>query len=991
MFEKRWYALSNDEIFSLLKVNIDTGLDSDEVNAKQKRDGLNKISKKKQISGIERFASQFKQPLVYVLVIAAVVTAILQEWVDSSVIFGVVIVNTVVGYIQESKASKAIEALSKIMITETTVLRNNGKKTTIPSEELVVGDIVLLKSGDKVPADIRLVKSRDLKIDESSLTGESVPVEKSSNLILKQDTLLADRKNMAYAGTLITYGHGVGVVVDIGDNTETGKISESISSVEELMTPLSRKLSDLTKLLLYIIGGFAALIFVVGTLQVHPLIDMFMSSVALAVAAIPEGLPAALTITLSIGVHRMAKRNSIIRKLPAVETLGSTTVICSDKTGTLTENQMTVTEIMAGGNLYKVSGIGYLPEGEITFLNRFSLTNNADKHDNLFSIHKTANNKLKDYSFNKNNNVLKECILAGLLCNDSFLIKNESMGQWQIKGDPTEGALIVLAKKIGLNELDIHKKFPRIDAIPFESELQYMATMHNIISLEYNNSNNKSKVIYVKGALEKILHKCNLILFDLQNKVSETEDNSVRIELSSQIANKIIKESEEMAKRGLRIIAFAKREINNEKIINLNHELLEDNLIFLGFAAMIDPPRQEAIEAINSCHSAGIKVKMITGDNLHTAVAIAKQLGLGYDSNISNFQDIYYNEKVNRIINIECKNSEYFDEHDNKIIPNPKRQVNALTGQELKNYSKLDLIDVVEKTDIFARVSPDQKLSLVKALQSKGQIVAMTGDGVNDAPGLKQADIGIAMGITGTEVAKEAADMILTDDNFSSIKSAIEEGRGIFDNLIKFITWTLATNFGEAFVIIAAFLTGLSLPILPVQILWINMVTALTLGMMLIFEPKEKDIMNRPPRSPKYNILNRNIMERIIIASSIMVISVYLLFYFEMSISASNIDVARTVSVNTIVMMEIFYLLNCRSLDKSMIEIGPFSNKWIIVGIIAMIALQLFYTYHPSMNFTFHSSPISIEAWLRIFAFSVTLYFIIEAYKKIRKSKYILL
>ncbi|MDX1373827.1 MAG: HAD-IC family P-type ATPase, partial [Nitrososphaeraceae archaeon] len=342
----------------------------------------------------------------------------------------------------------------------------------------------------------------------------------------------------------------------------------------------------------YIIGGFAALIFVVGTLQDHPLIDMFMSSVALAVAAIPEGLPAALTVTLSIGVHRMAKRNSIIRKLPAVETLGSTTVICSDKTGTLTENQMTVTEIMTGENLYKVSGIGYLPEGEITFLNRFSLTNNADKHDNLFSIHKTANNKLKDFSFN--NNILKECILAGLLCNDSQLIKNESMDQWQIKGDPTEGALVVLAKKIGLDELDIHKKFPRIDAIPFESELQYMVTMHNIVSSEYNNSNKKSKVIFVKGALEKILHKCSLISVDLPNNVSETEADSVRIELlSPQIANKIINESEEMAKRGLRIIAFAKREINNnEKITDLKHELLEDNLIFLGFVGMIDPPRK---------------------------------------------------------------------------------------------------------------------------------------------------------------------------------------------------------------------------------------------------------------------------------------------------------------------------------------------------------------------------------------------------------------
>ncbi|QEG36321.1 cation-transporting P-type ATPase [Bythopirellula goksoeyrii] len=894
--ETHLHQLPADEVVKLLDSDSKTGLELFEIQARQERFGPNAIPVRRGRGPLLTFLLQFHQPLIYILVAAGGITAALHEWIDAGVIFAVVLVNAIIGFLQESKAAKALEALAKMTVTEASVLRS-GEVHKIPSVELVPGDIVVLQSGDKIPADLRLFRCRDLQVDESTLTGESVPVQKNPEP-LPAVTPLAERCNLVYSSTLVTFGQGRGVVFATGGKTEVGRISEMVSTADIMQTPLTRKIARFSHLLLIVILVLAGITFGVGVLRGESAFDMFMAAVAFAVGAIPEGLPAAVTITLAIGVGRMARRRAIIRKLPAVETLGSTTTICSDKTGTLTVNQMTVREIYSAGRRYQVTGSGYDPDGHIKA--------NADAGDAA------------------DNASVKECLQAGLLCNDSTLVQKE--GRWSVNGDPTEGALLVSALKTGLDERQVAQQWPRLDSIPFESQHQYMATLHN-------RGAGSSRLVYVKGAVEVILSKCKSAL--------DPRGHTVALDAAA-----IHADLEEMASEGLRVLAFAKGEMPAEATA-IGHSDIA-NLTFLGLQGMIDPPRPEAIQAVRACHNAGIRVKMITGDHPVTARSIAKKLGL------------------------------------DGAASDAARSPLVMTSHDLAEKSDQELIDIADRVAVFARATPEQKLRIVRALQANGHVVAMTGDGVNDAPALKQADIGVAMGVGGTEVAKESADMILTDDNFATIEAAVEEGRGVFDNLTKFIVWTLPTNLGEGLVILAAVFAGVTLPLLPVQILWINMTTAVLLGLMLAFEPKELDIMRRPPRDPKTPILDGMLIVRICIVGLILLIGAFGSFEWALGQGFSD-AAARTVAVNVFVMVELFYLFNCRSLTKSMFALGLFSNRWIAIGVTSMVALQLAFTYVPFMNHMFHSAPIGWDAWWRILLTGVAAYVIIGTEKWFRR------
>lgn len=888
---KDWHHLQENEVMELLETNSDNGLDPSSIEERREKFGVNTLTPKKGKGPLLRFLLQFHQVLVYILLAAISVKLYLGDTVAAGVIFGVVFLNAIIGFAQESKALRALAALTHALKTEATVLRS-GEVQRIDARELVPGDIVLLQSGDKAPADIRLLRGRELQMNESALTGESLSVSKQV-AVLPQDTLLADRKNMLYSSTLATYGVGRGVVVATGEQTEIGRISELISSAEVLATPMTRKIAKFSHILLFVILGLAVITFAVGLSHGESWENLFMACVSLSVAMIPEGLPAVMTITLAIGVSRMARRNAIIRHLPAVETLGSTTVICSDKTGTLTRNEMTVQQVWAGKETFAIEGVGYIPEG------KFSLNGQA------FEMGMKP--------------ALMECLRAGFLCNDAVLKQSEQA--WVIAGDPTEGALLVSARKARLDNSELIKQLPRLDAIPFESQHQYMATLHS-------DAVSAAKILYLKGSVESVLQRCDSLLND-EGEPSPLDSE----EINHQVAL--------MASQGLRVLAFARLRVSADTQ-QIDHGSVSGGMEFIGLQGMIDPPREESIRAVAACQGAGIQVKMITGDHALTAAAIAGKIGLGDGA-----------------------------------------ATVALTGRDLEGMTDAELIQAAGTTSVFARVSPEQKLRLVEAMQASGEITAMTGDGVNDAPALRKADIGTAMGIAGTEVAKEAADMVLTDDNFATIEAAVEEGRGVLANLTKFISFILATNFGEGLIIIVAMRMGEILPVLPVQALWINMTAALFLGLTLAFEPREPGLMNKPPRPTKAPILNRELMFRICLVGCLLFAGSFGLFEWALQSGATE-EQSRTIAVNVFLVGESFYLLNCRSLRFSMLKLGLFSNIWVWLGIIAMGIAALSFTYLPIMNSLFHTAPIGLTDWLHIFAVGLTIYIVVACDKRIR-------
>ena len=883
-----WHHLPAQEVLALLDADERQGLRRFEVKRRQEHFGPNQIVEKAGPGVIARFLAQFNPPVVYVLIAAAVISAAFKEWTDGALIMVVVGLNAIIGFIQEAKALGAINALAKSLSREATVLRD-GEKQRLAAKELVLGDIVLMQSGDRVPADVRLLGARDLRIDESALTGESVAAQKNVAPV-ERAAALGDRHNMAYSSTLVTYGTGSGVVVGTGEHTEIGRISGLLSQTSALETPLLRRIAELSRALCIAIFIFVALFFLIDIVRGEVWLHSFRTAVAMAVAAIPEGLPAAMTIILAISVSRMARRHVIIRKLPAVETLGGVTVICSDKTGTLTQNQMTVQRIYAGGREFRLTGSGYDPRGEIFLGNQ------------------------TDQPLGSADAALTQCLRAGLLCNDAKI--REQAGVFQAQGDPTEAALVVAAAKLKLSREHEELAFVRKDTIPFESEHKYMATLH---------THGATQVVFVKGSLEVLIPRCRRALAQ-SGELIALDGKEVEARAAAAAA------------LGLRVLALAYKEMPNQ-VSSIGHGDVASELVFLGFQAMLDPPRPEAARAIDACQTAGIKIRMITGDHADTAAAIGRQLGLA---------DVAHAGHTPRL----------------------------LTGKEIEAASDDELTRRVEDTVVFARVSPEHKLRLVSAFQERGEIVAMTGDGVNDAPALRRANIGIAMALSGTEVAREAADMVLTDDNFASIEAAVEEGRAVYDTLEKFIVWALPTNGGQAFSLLAAVLLNLPLPLQPVQLLWVNMTTAVLLGLTLAFEPPESGLMQRPPRDSKKPILGAWLIWRIILVSLVLAAGALGIYEFEITRGAAA-QVGWTAATTLIIVAQIFYLFNCRSLRQSVLAPGLASNPWLWLGIGLMLMLQLAFVYHPWFNLALHSAPLALDTWLLIVGFAVALFTIV--------------
>ena len=886
-----WHAMAADEVVKELITNTEKGLATAEASSRLQKYGPNRLPEGKKRGPLLRFLSQFNNVLVYVLLGAGFIKLMLDLWIDASIILGVVILNALLGFIQEGKAEKALDSIRNMLSADARTIRD-GEARKVPAEQLVPGDVVLLESGDKLPADLRLVDVKNLRTEEAALTGESVPAEKTTDPVSANATV-GDRESMAFSGTMVVSGRATGVVVATGSETELGRINQLLAAVRAIETPLLRQIKKFGIAITAVIGVASVLVFAYGKwVRGMEFVELFQAVVSIAVSAIPEGLPALITITLAIGVQRMAQRNAIIRRLPAVETLGSVSRICSDKTGTLTLMEMMVVSVATAEAEYQVSGEGYAPEGEVK----------------------------KDGKPTPKDTVLELLGRVSLLCNDAELFQQE--GVWKVEGDPTEGALYPFATKLGMDRQAEQAAYPRIDAIPFESEHRFMATLHR--------SADGRQILLVKGAPEVILEHCDR---------QQTQDGKQ----APMDRERFMKASDKLAGQGERVLALAWLENPGVQAGSLGPADLPKNLVLLGLIGLLDPPRKEAIEAVKECHGGRIRVTMITGDHKITAAAIAKMLGIG----------------------------------DGKT---------AITGAEIEEMNEATLQERVRNVDVFARASPEHKLRLVKAIQADKRIVAMTGDGVNDAPALKKADIGVAMGIKGTEVTKEAAEMVLADDNFASITAAVREGRTVYNNIEKAILFMLPTNVAQALVIMVAIFIGFTMPITAPQILWVNMVTSVALGLVISFEPHELEVMTRPPRAVERPILTGFGIWRIIFVGLALLAYTLWAFFWMKSQGASD-PLARTVAVNAITIGQVFYLLNSRYLLDSSLSIkAHLGNKYLPLGIGAVVILQILFTYAPPLQALFDNEAIPLWVWPWLFAGGLVFFLLVEAEKLIIRS-----
>lgn len=890
-----FHEMKEKDVEKVLNTNIDQGLSDSDVEKKRKQFGWNELQEGEKQSALMLFISQFKDFMVLVLLAATLISGLLGEYIDAIAIILIVLINGCLGFFQERKAEKSLNALRELSAPQVVVLRN-GEWGKIPSKEVVVGDILKFSSGDRIGADVRLVHTANLEIEESALTGESVPAVKTINPIAEKNASLGDLTNTAFMGTMVTRGNGVGIVTGIGMNTAMGKIADMIQNAETMMTPLQRRLEQLGKILITVALLLTLLVVIAGVVHGHDMYTMFLAGVSLAVAAIPEGLPAIVTVALSLGVQRMIRNNAIVRKLPAVETLGCASVICSDKTGTMTQNKMTVTHLWSGGNTWTVSGTGYQPEG-IFYKEKEEIVPHKEKS-------------------------LYQLLTFGLLCNHAEIqMKDE---EFIIDGDPTEGALLVSAMKAGMTRDSILKQFTIEKEFPFDSTRKMMSVVVK--------DKNGRRFVITKGAPDVLIGLSESVLWDGKMQL-----------LSTELQRGIQSSIENLASMALRTIAVAFKPI--QEYTNIMHESeAEKGLTFVGVQGMIDPPRPEVKQAIKECHEAGIKTVMITGDHVITAKAIAKQLGI------------------------------------------LKGKSKVIEGASLNDMSVDELENIVEQVSVFARVSPEHKLKIVKAFQNQGHIVAMTGDGVNDAPAIKSADIGISMGITGTDVAKEASSLILLDDNFATIKAAIKEGRNIYENIRKFVRYLLASNVGEILVMLFAMLMSLPLPLVPIQILWVNLVTDGLPAMALGLDKPEDDVMKRKPRHPKEGIFARKLGWKVISRGFLIGFVTLLAFLTIYRKNPDQLEYAQTIAFATLVLTQLIHVFDCRS-EKSVFSRNPFGNMYLVWAVISSIVLMLVVIYVPSLQQIFHTLPIKPKDWLLIIGLSSVPTFLLAGSLFVRKKE----